>query len=377
MNKTALLVAGGTGGHLFPALALREALVARGWLVHLATDPRVGELIEGVPAEETHRVPSATLAGGSPLAMLRSMATMAQGLARSRALLRELKPRVVVGFGGYPTVPPLVAGRLARLPILVHEQNAVVGRANKLLISFGAILATGFERPKGGAKAREIVHVGNPVRTAVADAARPYDAPAKDGEFRLLVFGGSQGARVFSGLVPGALALLGETMRGRVRIVQQARPEDVDSTRSTFSGMGVPADVQPFFTDMGQRLAAAHMVLCRAGASTVAELAALGRPAILVPYPYALDHDQAENARALADAGGAWLMPESELTVSTLASRLGALMDAPDELAAAAEAAKGQGRLDAAERLADLVEQITAPRPDDGKAVQFPSIRRL
>ncbi|MBA3516807.1 MAG: undecaprenyldiphospho-muramoylpentapeptide beta-N-acetylglucosaminyltransferase [Rhizobiales bacterium] len=357
MASTALLVAGGTGGHLFPALALREALVARGWRVHLATDPRVGELIEGVPAAETHRVPSATLAGGSPLAMLRSIAMMAQGVAKSRALLRQVKPRVVVGFGGYPTVPPLVAARLARLPILVHEQNAVVGRANKLLIAFGAILATGFERPNGGARAREIVHVGNPVRAAVANAARPYQPAKGEGDFRLLVFGGSQGARVFSGLVPGALALLGEARRSRVRIVQQARPEDIDSTRSTFSGMGVPADVEPFFTDMGVRLAAAHLVLCRAGASTVAELAALGRPAILVPYPHALDHDQAENARALAEVGGAWIMPESELDPSTLARKLASLMDAPDELTAAAEAARAQGRLDAAERLADLVER--------------------
>lgn len=356
MERTALLVAGGTGGHLFPALALREALLARGWRVHLATDPRVGGFIEGVPADETHRVPSATLAGGSPMAIGRSLATMAQGLAKSRALLRAVRPSVVVGFGGYPTVPPVLAARIAGVPIIVHEQNAVVGRANKLLIAVGAVLATGFDRPKGGAKARRAVHVGNPVRKAVAGASGPYEPPQPHGAFRLLVFGGSQGARVFSGLVPGALAQLGEEQRQRVSVVQQARPEDLEATRSTYSGMAIPAEVQPFFTDMGDRLAAAHLVLCRAGASTVAELAALGRPAILVPYPHALDHDQAENARALADAGGGWLMPERELTPQALAARLKQLMDAPNELSAAAAAAKGQGRLDAAERLADLVE---------------------
>jgi UDP-N-acetylglucosamine--N-acetylmuramyl-(pentapeptide) pyrophosphoryl-undecaprenol N-acetylglucosamine transferase len=359
--RTALLVAGGTGGHLFPALALREALIRRGWNAHVATDPRVGELIAGVPAEETHRIPSATISGGSPLAVARSLGRLFEGVRHSRRLLMRLKPSVVVGFGGYPTVPPVVAARLAGIPIVVHEQNAVVGRANRLLIRFGATLATGFDKPKGGARARRQVHVGNPVRDAVVEAARSYEMPGDDRPFRLLVFGGSQGARVFSGLVPGALALLPEAERRRITIVQQARPEDVDATRETYSGMGVEAVVEPFFTDMGERLAAAHLVICRAGASTVAELAAVGRPAILVPYPYALDHDQAENARVLADAGGAWLMLEKDLTVTMLASRLAALMGWPEELQRAAEAAKAEGRLDAAERLADVVERVAGP----------------
>jgi UDP-N-acetylglucosamine--N-acetylmuramyl-(pentapeptide) pyrophosphoryl-undecaprenol N-acetylglucosamine transferase len=358
LSRAALLVAGGTGGHLFPALALREALIRRGWNAHVATDPRVGELIAGVPTEETHRIASATLSGGSPLAVARSLGRLVEGVRHSRRLLQRLKPSVVVGFGGYPTVPPVVAARFAGIPIVVHEQNAVVGRANRLLIRLGATLATGFDKPKGGARARKQVHVGNPVRDAVAEAARPYEMPGDDRPFRLLVFGGSQGARVFSGLVPGALALLPEAERRRVTVVQQARPEDVDATRETYRGMGVEAVVEPFFTDMGERLAAAHLVICRAGASTVAELAALGRPAILVPYPYALDHDQAENARVLAEAGGAWLMLEKDLTVTTLASRLAALMGWPEELARAAEAAKAEARLDAAERLAELVVRV-------------------
>ncbi len=358
MAPVALLVAGGTGGHLFPALALRDALIRRGWSVHVATDPRVGELIEGVPQAETHRIPSATLSGGSPLAMSRSLATLASGAIRSRALLRKLRPGIVIGFGGYPTVPPLLAARLAGIPIVVHEQNAVVGRANGLIMRFGARLATGFRRPKGSDRAGEIVHVGNPVRDAVIASVQPYSAPAPGKPFRLLVFGGSQGARVFSDLIPGALSELSEDRRRRLRIVQQARPEDLDATRAAYRGMKVEAEVEPFFTDMGERLAAAHLVICRAGASTVAELAVAGRPAILVPYPHALDHDQAENARSLADAGGAWLMPEADLTTVTLARRLDALMGWPEQLQEAAEAAKGQGRSDAAERLADMVERV-------------------
>ena len=361
MAPVALLVAGGTGGHLFPALALREVLIRRGWSVHVATDPRVGELIEGVPEAETHRVPSATLAGGSPVAMARSLATLASGVVRSRALLRRVRPGIVVGFGGYPTVPPLFAARLAGIPIVVHEQNAVVGRANHLIMRFGALLATGFRKPKGSDRARETVHVGNPVRKAVIASVRPYDVAAPGEPLRLLVFGGSQGARVFSGLVPGALSELSEDRRRRVRIVQQARPEDMEATGAAYRGMGVEAVIEPFFTDMGERLAAAHLVICRAGASSVAELSVAGRPAILVPYPHALDHDQAENARMLTEAGGGWLMQEAELTATVLARRLSALMEWPEQLQEAAEAAKAEGRLDAAERLADVVERAARP----------------
>ncbi|HWT31444.1 MAG TPA: glycosyltransferase, partial [Propylenella sp.] len=219
MARTALLVAGGTGGHLFPALALREALMQRGWAVHVATDPRVGAFISGVPAAEMHLVGAATL-GGSPLALARSLATMARAVAEARALLRQMRPAVVVGFGGYPTVPPLLAARLMRLPIAVHEANAVVGRANRLALRLGALLASGFERPGGSGKAGA-VHVGNPVRAAIAAAARPYSPPPPGGTFNLLVFGGSQGARVFSGLVPGALAALPEDKRRRLTLWQQ------------------------------------------------------------------------------------------------------------------------------------------------------------
>lgn len=362
MGKRALLVAGGTGGHLFPALALREVLVRRGWAVHIATDPRVGELIEGVSPEHVHRIPSATISSGSPLSVLGSLAKLAQGVRHSRKLLKRLRPAIVVGFGGYPSVPPAAAARLAKIPIVAHEQNAVVGRANGLLLRFGAVLATGFKHPKGAERAGRSVYVGNPVRKAIIAAVRPYEMPTTSAPFRLLVFGGSQGAHVFSKLIPDALGMFPEESVRLFSVVQQVRSEDMKATGEAFAKLGIEAEINPFFPDMGERIADAHLVICRAGASTVAELAVIGRPAILVPYPHALDHDQAENARVLAEVGGGWLMPEKELTATVLARRLGELYENPGELALAAEAAHEEGRVDAAERLADLVEEVAGEK---------------
>jgi UDP-N-acetylglucosamine--N-acetylmuramyl-(pentapeptide) pyrophosphoryl-undecaprenol N-acetylglucosamine transferase len=358
----ALLVAGGTGGHLFPALALREVLIRRGWTAHVATDPRVGELVEGVPPDQLHRIPSATISFGAPLAMASSLFRLGLGVRHSRKLIKLVRPTILVGFGGYPTVPPALAARLARIPMVAHEQNAVVGRANRLLLRFGAVLATGFKHPKGVASTVRSVHVGNPVRKAIIEAVTPYESPSPNMPFRLLVFGGSQGAHVFSKLIPEALALFPDDSRWILNVVQQARAEDVEATRKAFLQLGIESDIMPFFNDMGERIANAHLVVCRAGASTVAELAVIGRPSILVPYPHALDHDQAENARALAQAGGAWVVPQHELTPTVLARRLGELLEDPDELAEAASAAGDEGRVDAAERLADLVEEVANER---------------
>ncbi len=362
VGRRALLVAGGTGGHLFPALALREVLVRRGWTVHVATDPRVGELIAGVPPNETHRIPSATLSLGSVGGIFRSLSTLFKGVRVSRRLLKRIRPVIVIGFGGYPTVPPAVAARLASVPIVVHEQNAVVGRANRVLIRIGAALATGFRYPRGGERARLVEHVGNPVRRAIVESVQPYEPPLPDEPFHLFVFGGSQGARVFSGLIPGALAQLPEEKRWLITVVQQARPEDVKEVRNTYRGMGVEAVVEPFFNDMGSKLADAQLVICRSGASTVAELSVIGRPAILVPYPHALDQDQTANARVLADRDAAWLMPEQELTPKKLAAQILTLMEDPDMLTKAADAALAEGRVDAAERLADFVESVAERR---------------
>jgi len=363
MGKTALLVAGGTGGHLFPALALRAGLMERGWSVHMASDDRAGRFMEGVPAEYCHVIASATLAGRNPLAALKTLATLARGLIAARRLLKEIKPNVVVGFGGYPTLPPVIAARLAGIAAIVQDQNAVIGRANRLLIRLGAHLATGFENPIGSARARVMTHVGNPVRPAVIAASqRPYQAAGGGERFRLLVFGGSQGARAFSDLLPPAIAALAPDLRARVTIVQQCRDEDLARTQAAYDDLGVAAELATFFTDMAERIAAAHLVVSRAGASTVSELAVIGRPAILVPYPHALDHDQAENARALAVAGGGWLMAEADLTPEKLAARLAELIDEPAHLAAAADAARSLGAPQAVARLADLVEKAASGR---------------
>jgi UDP-N-acetylglucosamine--N-acetylmuramyl-(pentapeptide) pyrophosphoryl-undecaprenol N-acetylglucosamine transferase len=282
LGRRALLVAGGTGGHLFPALALREVLVRRGWAAHVATDPRVGELIEGVPDAELHRIPSATFSPRSPLGALRGLATLLNGLRQSRKLLKRIRPAVVVGFGGYPTVPPAAAARLAGIPIIVHEQNAVVGRANRFLLRLGAVLATGFRDPRGAKRALDNVYVGNPVRKAIISAVRPYEKPSASAP-SLAGVRGSQGAHVFSKLIPAALEIFPEESRWRVMVAQQARNEDLHSTRSAFEKIHVDAEVEPFFSNMGERIADAHLVICRAGASTVAELAAIGRPAIWFP----------------------------------------------------------------------------------------------
>lgn len=366
LAKTILLVAGGTGGHLFPALALREALVRRGWTVHVASDARVGRFIEGVPPEETHVVRAATITR-NPLRAAAAIGELGIGLWEARRLLRRIGPAAIVGFGGYPTVPPLVAARLAGIPAIVHDANAVLGRANRLMLRFGAHLATSFEHPVGAERARAVTQVGNPARAAVLAAAEtPYAAPGPDEPLHLLVFGGSQGAQVFSDVVPAAVARLQPELQRRLRIVQQCRPDDLERARSAYGAVGAQAELAPFFADLPQRVARAHLVISRSGASTVSELAVIGRPAILVPYPHALDQDQAANAHKLAEAGGAWVMPQQELTPDKMAERLAALAADPGELQRAAASARAMGRPDAVERLADLVES-RAGGPEAGE----------
>ncbi len=360
MAKTILLVAGGTGGHVFPALALREMMTGRGHDVHIATDRRVGAFIDGVDAGHMHTVSSATLSG-HPLKLAASLWRLASGLMESRRLLKRLRPAAVVGFGGYPSVPPVMAARMTGIPALVHEQNAVLGRANRLLIRLGAGLATGMPDPAGADRARSVDHVGNPVRQAILDAAETaFEAPGPDDRFHMLVFGGSQGARVFSDLVPAAIALLGSELRGRLDLVQQCREEDMERTRSSYDTLGVRAELAPFFRNMPEQLARAHLVIARAGASTVAELSAVGRPAILVPYPHALDHDQAANAQSFCQSGGGWMVREADLSAQALADRLRDLMVDPDRLAAAAGAVNAKSHANAVARLADLVEKVAS-----------------
>ncbi|MDI6027987.1 undecaprenyldiphospho-muramoylpentapeptide beta-N-acetylglucosaminyltransferase [Corticibacterium sp. UT-5YL-CI-8] len=355
-----LLSAGGTGGHLFPAEALAHELAARGWEVHLATDARANRFAGHFPAKAVHPIASATFGSKNPIALMRSFWTIWKGVRQATALLAKIKPAVVVGFGGYPTLPPLYAASRRGVPAMVHEQNAVMGRANKALAARVSAIAGGFLPETGGTFSSKTVVTGNPVRPAVLEAALIPYAPSADGEFNFLVFGGSQGAQYFSDAIPAAIGLLSPDLRGRLKITQQARPEDVDKVNAAYAKLGIAADVSPFFQDMAQRIAAAHLVMSRSGASTVSEIAVIGRPALLVPYPHALDHDQAANAAALEAAGGGEVHPQASLSPQKIADLLGGLMQQPDRLAAMASAARSVGKPQATQLLADLAEAIAS-----------------
>jgi UDP-N-acetylglucosamine--N-acetylmuramyl-(pentapeptide) pyrophosphoryl-undecaprenol N-acetylglucosamine transferase len=363
--QSIMLAAGGTGGHLFPAFALAEELKRRDIVVDLMTDMRGDRYGSGFPARTIYQVPSATLASRSPVDIAKTMLALARGTRAAFAILGRVRPAAVIGFGGYPTYPPLVAARLRGIPTAIHEQNAVLGRANKLLAKRVTAIATSFERTKflDGKLVEKVVLTGNPVRQAVMDeAVRPYEAPAADDVIRLLIFGGSQGARFFSDTVPLALFALPDHIRTRLRVVQQAREEDIERVSEAYSEANISADIAPFFPDLPARMAAAHLVIGRAGASTVAELTVMGRPSILVPLPHALDNDQLNNARRLAESGGAWCIEQRNLSPERLADELEKLLPATDTLAAAAKAAKTAGRPDAVRNLADFTLALAAGR---------------
>jgi UDP-N-acetylglucosamine--N-acetylmuramyl-(pentapeptide) pyrophosphoryl-undecaprenol N-acetylglucosamine transferase len=364
-RRIAVVAAGGTGGHLFPAQALAETLIARGWGVVLASDQRVAGLAQDFPAERRIGLSAATFRRGDPIGMARAGLAVARGVLQARAAFREIRPSVVVGFGGYPSAPALVAAILDRRPSVIHEQNAVMGRANRLLASHVGTVACAFPTllkapPKVAARA---VVVGNPVRPAIqALAGLPYTPPTAGGPLRLLVTGGSQGARLLSELVPEAVKSLPEDLRRRLIVQQQTRAESMANARRVYQDALVDAEIAPFFRDMAGRLRDAHLVIGRAGAGSVCEFAVAGKPAILVPLAIALDDDQGQNARVLADAGGAEVAREHQLTVESLATALAALLGNPERLARMAAAARSVAIPDAAERLADVVERAAASR---------------
>ena len=361
---TIALAAGGTGGHLFPAQALAETLRGRGVAVHLLTDPRGMEYAGRFPAEALHHVPSATLTLSKPAGLPGQAWTLLSGYRRARALLKDIAPAAVVGFGGYPSLPPLIAARHLGIPTALHEQNAVMGRANRIVARGASVIATSFPKLAnvGDAIGRKTTMTGNPVRSAVIAARRPYRAPRADEPFNLLVFGGSQGARFFSETTPRMLEDLAAPVRRSLTLVQQCRPEDIAAVKQKTADLGVNALVQPFFADLPERIASAHLVICRAGASTIAELGVIGRPAILVPLPHALESDQLRNAESFAAGGAGWVKPQAGLDPGGLAALITRLRHADGELAAAAAAAARQGRPDAAERLADLVLSLAGQR---------------
>jgi UDP-N-acetylglucosamine--N-acetylmuramyl-(pentapeptide) pyrophosphoryl-undecaprenol N-acetylglucosamine transferase len=356
--RLAVVAAGGTGGHLFPAQALAQALVNRGWRVVLATDERVQTLSTNFPAERRIPLSAATFKRGDLLGAPKAGLAILRGGLQARRELRQLKPAVVVGFGGYPSLPALMAAISQGRRTIIHEQNAVMGRANRLLASRVTAIACAFptlQKAPPAVAARAVV-VGNPVRPEIqAIYGRPYEAPTA--ELRLLVTGGSQGARLLSELVPKAVAALPAELRARLRVQQQTRAESLEAARQIYAAAGVEAETAPFFDRMAERLAAAHLVIGRAGASTVCEIAVAGRPAIFIPLKIALDDDQGQNARLLAEAGAAEVIREDALSVETLSARLAALLTNPTRLAAMSAAATSAAKPDAADRLADLVEK--------------------
>jgi UDP-N-acetylglucosamine--N-acetylmuramyl-(pentapeptide) pyrophosphoryl-undecaprenol N-acetylglucosamine transferase len=356
---TILLAAGGTGGHLFPAEALAHELIERNWAVHLATDGRAERYAGRFPAATIHPIASATIGSRNPFSMARAFWSIWRGYRQSLAVINAIKPAAVVGFGGYPTLPPVYAATRRGVPTMIHEQNAVMGRANKALAPRVGVIAGGFLPEGRSGVAVKVVTTGNPVRPAVLEAAKStYIAPGRHAPFHLLVFGGSQGAQFFSDVMPATIQALPEKDRRRIKIVQQARSEDIGKLRKGYAAIGIEAEISPFFTDMPERIADAHLVISRSGASTVSEVAAIGRPAIFVPYPHALDHDQAANAAAMAQAGGAKVFPQASLTPARLSQILAQTMDDKDGLEAMAAAARSTGKPEAARLLADLTEAI-------------------
>jgi UDP-N-acetylglucosamine--N-acetylmuramyl-(pentapeptide) pyrophosphoryl-undecaprenol N-acetylglucosamine transferase len=356
-----LLAAGGTGGHLFPAEALGVELIRRGLRVRLVTDSRAMRYSGLFSSATIEVVPSATVRGRAPWALARTGAILAAGTAVSLNLMRRLKPAAVVGFGGYPTLPPLLAARLFGVPCIIHEANAVLGRANRFLSSRVNAIATSLPGvlDRDPALASKTTAVGTPMRPGIlAAAAVKYVSPDLTGPLRLLVVGGSQGARVMADIVPGAIERLEPALWSRLILAQQVREEDMARVRAVYERLKINAELAPFFSDLPARLASNHLVVSRSGAGTVAELAAIGRPSILVPLPGSIDQDQFANAGVLAQADGALRIPQTEFTPDRLAAEISALAAEPAQLGAMASAARTLGRLDAAERLADLVLKV-------------------
>ena len=357
-----VLAAGGTGGHMIPAYALGEELIARGHHVALVTDER-GARIPGVFQDgQVHVLPAGRLSGG-PLGWLRAGIAIGRGRSMAARLYASFEPSAVIGFGGYPALPSLLAARAHGVPTLIHEQNAVLGRVNRLVAKRVDAIATAFEHvellPEGCAAKSHLV--GNPVREEVLHLReQEYPTPAEDGVLRVLVTGGSQGATILSDVVPDGLAMLPEALRSRLQVTQQCRAEDIERVRASYAGHGIPADLATYLPDLPERLGWAHLVIARAGASTLAELTVAGRPAILVPLPGATDDHQTANAREMVAAGGARAIPQSQFTAKELAKQMQKLALSPEALANAARRAAQCGRPDATRDLADLVESVGA-----------------
>ncbi len=361
-SKLILLSAGGTGGHMFPADALARDLISRGYRVALATDERgrkYSGFVEGVPV---HVLSSGGLHPGI-VSKVKTVLSLIAGYCQARTLIKNIEPAVVVGFGGYPSFPAVYAAQKKNIPTVIHEQNAVIGQANAMLAPRASKLATNLTKIEGVSNddAVRTVVTGNPVRPDIAALYnKPYPVIEEDGPLRIFVMGGSQGANIFSDVLPAAFARLSPDYRARLDIVQQARAETIDAVRAAYEKAGIKAHVQTFFNDVPVQLERAHLVISRSGASTVAEVTTAGRPAIFVPYPHHADQQQKKNADAVADAGGGWVMTQNGFTVEALLARIETFLQNPQILFRAAEKARACGKPDAARRLGNLVTSLAS-----------------
>lgn len=355
----ALIAAGGTGGHMFPAQALAEKLVGEGWRVQLSTDERGARYALGFPVSVGRLVvQSATTARGGVVGKLTAPFKIAAGAIAAIRSFRRERPDVVIGFGGYPTVPAMTAAWLLGLPRIIHEQNGVMGRVNALFARRVQHVACG-TWPTALPDGVNGIHTGNPVRGEVlARAGSPYQPPT-DGVINLVVIGGSQGARILSDVVPAALAALPDNLRGRIRVAQQARPEDQDKVVAAYQTAGIASEVSPFFNNIAARFADAHMVIARSGASTIADLTVIGRPSVLVPLAAAIRDEQTINASPLREAGAAIVLQEDAFNAESLSHELRAILGNPERAADMARAALSLGRPDALERLYELVRKTS------------------
>ena len=379
-GRHVMLAAGGTGGHISPAISVAESLLERGYTVSIITDSRGVNLGMSLPEVRVYRI-SASGFSGNVIAKSKAISSICIGVFQAHLLIRNYRPCCIVGFGGYPSVPTMLAATTRRLPSVIHEQNAVLGRANRLVARWVSRIATSFTETRGiatGNKSKVVV-TGNPVRHAFADVRmRPYPPIGQNGGgIKVLVLGGSLGATVFSDIVPRAVAEMPSSLRHHFAIVQQCRKEDIDQTRKIYESVGISPELSTFFEDIHERIAAAHVVISRAGASTLAELAEAGRPAIVVPYPLALDDHQTANARLVHDCGAGWLIPQENFTLEVLSSLLKGFVNLPNTLTSAAEAAKSLGGHNAANVVVDQVEQLSGLRPGGGAGEPPRSARKI
>ncbi len=361
-----MVAAGGTGGHLFPALALSEALIRRGFVIDLITDTRGGYFGADFPARNVYKVPAATFKGKSPIEATRTMATLSNGFQMAYKMVGEVQPKAIIGFGGYPSLPPLLAAMARGVPSLIHEQNAVMGRANRFLAPMVKAIACSFENTKylDGKLLTKSHLTGTPLRSAVLKMkGQPYRPPSSSSQINLLIFGGSQGAQFFSDIMPEAIGLLPSHMRDRIMVTQQCRAEDIDRVFDSYEAAGVAAELSTFFDDMADKMFNSHLVISRAGATTVSELCAVGRPAILVPLPHSLDNDQFENASRFEAGGAGWCYEQPGLTAERLAGSIRRLLEEPLTLVKSAGAAIKMAQYNAVDNLAELLTHLAFTVP--------------